>query len=170
MAHLWLIGMMGSGKTAAGSMAAVELNVPFYDTDADVVRRAGCPIAELWSSRGEEVFRDLEQVAVTAIATRPEGLVATGGGVVLRDDNIATMRASGRIVWMQASAATLAGRLDDVDGRPLLQGADAGERIAELLTARQQTYAAACDVVVDTEGRDVAEVARLIEEQWNAST
>jgi shikimate kinase len=168
MAHLWLIGMMGAGKSAVGQRVAASLDVPFVDVDTGIAARLGCSIGELWGARGEEAFRDLEEAAVAGIGAGEPVVVATGGGVVLRDANVATMRRSGTVVWLATDPAVLAARVGAGAGRPLLVG-DTGERLGAILEERRERYAAAAHAIVDGGAGTVEDVAREVVVQWTGS-
>ena len=164
MAHLWLIGMMGSGKSAVGRHLAGRRGVAFYDVDQVIESAVGMTIRQVFDSQGEERFRDFEAEAICAIASAPAGVVATGGGAVLRDENVETMRESGTIVLLRAAPTELASRLADSTDRPLLAGGDRAARIEQLLETRAAAYGRAADVTVDTDGLQPADIADRIEE------
>ena len=164
--HVWLIGMMGSGKSAVGAALATRLGRPFHDVDAEVVADAGCSVSELWAARGEAAFRAIEAAVVRRMASQPPAVIATGGGAVLDPRNVAEMRRSGRVVWLVADPDTLAARLGDGEGRPLLED---GGALSDILARRSALYAAAADHVVDTGGAAVDEVVGRIEGVWNES-
>lgn len=166
---LWLVGMMGAGKSAVGRILADRLGIPYADVDDEVASRLGCSISELWGQRGEAAFRDLETAQVARLATKAPLVISTGGGVVLRADNVATMRASGAVVWLTASPTTLASRVGRGEGRPLLAEGDPATRLAEILEERRGHYTAAAHHTVDTDGRNAAEVADDVEALWNES-
>ncbi len=167
--HLWLIGMMGVGKTRVGRMVAERARVPFHDTDDEVVARVGCSISELWRERGEAAFRDLETDTVVRLAAGPAAVIATGGGVVLEPRNVTAMRDSGLVVWLEASPRTLAERVGDGAGRPLLAATDPERRLADILRRRRRHYARAAHLRVSTDDRDPDEVAEEVWEAWTAS-
>ncbi len=168
--HLWLIGMMGSGKSAVGSRVAAHFGVRFIDTDAEVSRRTGCSIAQLWGTRGEAAFRAMESAAVAQAAGGDAAVIATGGGVVLDPANVAAMRGSGTVVWLTAPPETLAARAGSGASRPLLADDPSPSRLALLLEERSSLYAAAADHVVETGSVSLDDVAERIEELWIAST
>jgi shikimate kinase len=165
--HLWLIGMMGAGKSTVGRLVAERCDARFTDSDDAVVAHAGWSIPELWERSGERAFRDMEAAAVERLAEASEPLViATGGGVVLRPENVSAMRRSGRVVWLAADPSTLAARVGDGADRPLLAGSPAARRLADLLAERADAYAAAADVVISTDDRDARDVADEVEAAW----
>lgn len=167
--HLWLIGMMGSGKSTVGARLARRLDRPFVDVDDHIAQRMGCTIAQLWGERGEAAFRGLEAAAIARLAEDTPSVYATGGGVVLDAANVATMRASGAVVWLTARTETLAKRVGNASGRPLLLDADATARLAAILEARRHLYEAASHVRVPTDGLSRDEVTARIEAWWNES-
>ena len=159
-----MIGMMGTGKTVAGRVLASRSGAPFYDLDDEVEAAAGRSIATLFRDEGEVGFRALEAAALEQVAGRTPGVVATGGGAVLRKANVVLMKASGTVVLLQADEDELAARLDGVAGRPLLDGRDdLSGHLAALTTEREAAYLAAADVRIDTEARSPEEVAIAIE-------
>ena len=163
---LWLVGMMGSGKTSAGGLAADTLGVPFLDTDAEISRRMGCSVAQLWGDLGESAFRDMERAAIQRVAGT-EAVVGTGGGAILDETNRRTMHESGTVVWLTAPAETLAKRVGSGPERPLLaKDSDVAANLAAILDERARAYAESADEQIDTDSRTVAEVAEKIAESW----
>lgn len=165
--HLWLIGMMGAGKSTVGREVAMRRGVAFTDTDEEIAAAAGCSIVEVWNRRGEEGFREMEAAAVERLA-RLAGrrVIATGGGVVLRPASVAAMRRSGTVVWLAADPATLAVRTGDGEDRPLLAATLPEGRLTEILAARGPVYRRAAHAVVDTGKRTVDEVVTAVEAVW----
>lgn len=108
MAHLYLVGNMGSGKTTIGEQVAQRLGMSFTDLDRDVEWMAGQTIAELFAQRGEEAFRQLEREALARTIILMDTVVATGGGVVLREDNRALMRRKGWVIYLRVARNALA--------------------------------------------------------------
>jgi len=164
---LWLVGMMGSGKTTAGKMAASRLSVSFWDTDKAVAERMGCSVAQLWGSLGEAAFRDMEKVALVNLAGS-EGIVATGGGVVLDAENRRVLTESEKVVWLEASPTVLEIRLASTVNRPgLVSSQDRTfEFLSELAEQRSSLYTEVATHRISTDSIDVAAVARKIEEIW----
>jgi len=157
---IWLVGMMGAGKSAVGAALARRLGRRFVDADADIEARAGRSVAAIFAEEGEAGFRLRERAAIEALAGSG-GVVALGGGAVAQPGARERLAASGRIVWLRARPATLLARVGRGEGRPLLAGLDeAGrlERLAGLLAERAPHYAAA-DLVLDTDDRGVDELA-----------
>lgn len=163
---LWLIGMMGAGKTLVGRLVAERLGREFADTDEEVERRMRRSIPEVWEAHGESGFREVEEATVRALAGTG-AVVATGGGVVTRPDSVAVMRRSGLVVWLEAAPATLAVRVGRGQGRPLLAGGvSVEERLAALAVERRPAYAAAAHRQIVTDGRSPEEVADEVVAIW----
>ena len=156
--NIYLVGMMGAGKSAVGRPLAEALGYRFIDADATLTEAAGRPIAEIFASDGEEAFRALETSVLNGIASWHSLVVATGGGAVTRPENWGHMR-QGVVVWLDAPEAELLRRLAaDPTRRPLLDGHDPAGRLQALLQERRPLYAQA-DLAVVQEGGQPSEVA-----------
>ncbi|GAC1363497.1 MAG: shikimate kinase [Actinomycetota bacterium] len=156
-----LVGMMGSGKTAAGRLLARRLNRDLLDLDALVEARAGRCVAAIFAEEGEQGFRAREAAVLSELTGRPPVVVACGGGVILDPANVAALRACGTVVWLQVSPTVAAGRLGAGEDRPVLAAMSGSleERLSTLMAQRAQAYRAAAHLVVDADGplRDVVE-------------
>ncbi len=161
MGHVWLIGMMGSGKTSVGRALAERLTLPFYDTDATVAANAGMSIVEIFERFGESRFRVMESRAVQAIARQDDGVISTGGGVVLEPSNIETMRDSGTTVLLDVETDMLVARVGAGPDRPMVSE-DPEERMREIASARAEIYRRTADIVVDAVG-SIDEVSHRVE-------
>jgi shikimate kinase len=163
---LWLVGMMGSGKTTAGARAAARLGVRFVDVDQEIESDSGQSVPELWAGRGEQAFREMEAAAIERVAG-DRAIVSTGGGAVLDPASRARMKATGTVVWLRVRPDVAAARLDSIPGRPLLdEDPDPGARVAALLQERASAYEDAADYDIDTSELSVEEVAMRIEALW----
>jgi shikimate kinase len=159
--NLYLVGMMGAGKSAVGRPLAEALGYRFLDADDALQQVAGRTIPDIFASDGEVGFRELETAVLGQIAGWHSLVVATGGGVVTRPENWGHMR-QGVVVWLDAPAALLLERLQaDPTPRPLLQADDASARLGELLAQRQPLYRQA-DLQVQQGGEDPAQVAQQV--------
>ncbi len=156
--NLYLVGMMGSGKSSVGRPLAEALGYRFLDADTSVEQAAGRSIPELFASEGEEGFRDLEAAVLNQIAAWHSLVVATGGGVVTRSQNWGQMR-QGVVIWLDAPDLLLLERLAaDPTPRPLMQADDPSTRLADLLKERRPLYAQA-DLHIIQDGRPPEQVA-----------
>ncbi len=162
MGHVWLIGLMGSGKNTVGVHLAERLDQPFYDLDARVEEGYGRSVSDLFFIEGESEFRRLESEALSTIAAEPDGVVATGGGSILVDGNTSTMRDHGIVVLLDVTAETAAGRIAEGGTRPLLTG-DSLDTLSDMLTDRIAAYRSAAQVIVDGNDDIATVVGRVVE-------
>ena len=145
---LYLVGMMGSGKTSTGRPLAERLGYGFVDADAVIEQAAGCSIPEIFDRDGEAGFRSLESQVLSAISQRHSLVVATGGGVVTQPENWGMLH-SGIVIWLDVVPDQLLQRLNaDSTVRPLLQTADPEAALNALLNERRPLYAEADLTVV----------------------
>ena len=145
---LYLVGMMGSGKTSTGRPLAERLGYGFVDADAVIEQAAGCSIPDIFDRDGEAGFRSLESQVLSAISQRHSLVVATGGGVVTQPENWGMLH-SGIVIWLDVVPDQLLQRLNaDSTVRPLLQTADPGAALNALLNERRPLYAEADLTVV----------------------
>jgi shikimate kinase len=160
---VWLVGMMGAGKSSVGPALAERLGVPFVDTDAEVECRAGMGVTEIFGREGEAGFRARELEAVESCAGRP-AVVALGGGALTQPEVRKRVARQGRVVYLRARPESLAARVGPAQERPLLRGLDAEGRLArlrELLETRVRDYESGA-LVVDTDGLDVVAVVEAV--------
>jgi shikimate kinase len=156
-----LIGFMGAGKSCVGVELCRRTRLPAFDTDAMVVSRMQSSISDIFDRLGEDAFRNEESAALRAI---PHGacVVVTGGGCILREENVDVMRGLGTVVWLHADMETIFRRIAHREDRPLLRGGDPRKRIAELLAKREELYREAAEIVIDTSARTPADIAEAI--------
>jgi shikimate kinase len=160
---VWLVGMMGAGKSSVGPGLAHRLHLDFLDVDREVEARAGASVAALFAEAGEAAFRRLEREAWEKVAGRPL-VAALGGGAIAQPGAAERLAATGTIVWLRARPETLLARIGDPANRPLLAGvpeAERAERLRRLLAEREPCYARA-HVVLDTDGLGVAEIVDAV--------
>jgi shikimate kinase len=159
--NLYLVGMMGSGKSTAGRQLAQQLGYRFLDADSSLEQVAGRPIPEIFASEGEAGFRRLEAAVLNQIASWHSLVVATGGGVVTQPQNWGQLH-QGVVIWLDAPEALLLERLRaDPTPRPLMEAPDPAARLAELLEQRRPLYAQA-DLHIQQDGRPPDQVAAQI--------
>lgn len=168
VSRVWLIGMMGSGKTTVGADAARRLGVEHHDTDAIIEARAGMPVEQIFETIGVVAFRDLERQAVEHAATLP-GIISTGGGAALDERSRATMTGTGTVIYLAAEPATLRRRVGDVSGRPLLHEGDPVQTLTRLLDEREPSYRAAAHRTIDTTHMRRRDVVEEVINAWSAS-
>jgi shikimate kinase len=160
---VWLVGMMGAGKSTVGPALARRLGCEFVDADVEIERAAGATVAELFAREGEAAFRARERAVVDALAGR-RAVVALGGGAMAQPGAPERLLAGGTVVWLRARPETLLARVGAAAERPLLAGVDESERRARLLrllAEREPCYARA-EIAVDTDGQAPENVVEAI--------
>jgi shikimate kinase len=157
-----LIGMMGAGKSSVGRCLQRQTGLARLDTDEMLAAEFGIPIAEIFATHGEEKFRDAETSALRKLAPDRPAIVVTGGGIVLRPENVDLLKQLGTVVWLKADEATLFERASRRNDRPLLQKENPRKVYSELFGQREPLYAAAAHFSIDTSGKDHEEVAAAI--------
>jgi len=149
--NLVLIGYRGTGKTALGRALARKLAMRYLGLDEEIVRRAAKTIPEFVRESGWERFRDLEAQIVREVARLDLCVVDTGGGAILRSENVADLKHNGWLVWLKAEVPDIVRRIGSGDQRPSLTGAKSfTEEVEEVLAIREPLYATAADEIVDT--------------------
>ncbi len=139
---IFLIGMMGSGKTTVGQLLAQRLQYRFFDTDVLIEKVAGCSISQIFAEAGEASFRQLESQVLSELAACARSVVATGGGIVLERLNWSYLH-HGLVVWLEVPIGQLQQRLQQDTTRPLLQGENLEAKLTEIFSQRQKLYAQA---------------------------
>jgi shikimate dehydrogenase len=153
--NLILIGMPGCGKTTVGNALAAQLGRELVDTDDIIVERAGCSIPEIFASQGEEAFRQLEHQVLCDVSKRSGLIIATGGGVVTRTENLDPLHQNSTVIFLRREISVL-----PTDGRPISQAND----LTELYRRRKPLYEGAADMMVDNDQieRVVSEIIRRL--------
>jgi len=167
---IWLVGMMGAGKSAVGPLLARSLNRRFIDSDREIERAAGMTVSEIFAAEGEAAFRDRERAVMDALS-RGGDVVALGGGAIAQPGAAARLACAGTIVYLKASPEELLRRLGDCSDRPLLCGlAPAARRakLEQLLAARETAYETAA-IVIDTAGHTLEGVVEAILRRLDAA-
>lgn len=157
--HIYLTGMMGSGKSVTGKRLAAKMGYGFLDLDQMIQKKSGKTISQIFSAKGEDSFRDLESQVLKEASAHEMKVVATGGGTVLRAANVELMKATGRIIFLEASAETLWMRVKDNKDRPLLKSDKPQEKLLEIYAYRRPVYEGSCQLKVNTDGKTAGAVA-----------
>lgn len=157
--NVFLIGPMGSGKTAVGKQLARLLHLQFYDSDAEIEHRTGVDIPYIFEKEGEAGFREREREVIDALTQMQDVIVATGGGAVLSPQNREHLSTRGRVVYLQTGVDQQLERTRHGRQRPLLFTEDPERKLRELMTFRAPLYESIAAVVVCTDGRQVRAVA-----------
>ena len=160
--NVFLIGPMGSGKTAVGRYLSRLLDLTFHDSDAEIERRTGVDIPFIFEKEGEGGFRQREREAIEALTSLNRIVLATGGGAVLLPENRSHLADRGCVVYLETSVSQQVERVKQGRTRPLLNNVDTTSRLSQLLVERAPLYRGIADLVVPTNGRKVRSVAEDI--------
>lgn len=155
-----LIGYRGTGKSTVGKIVAARLGRTLLSTDAEIVTRAGQSIPDIVAQHGWDYFRDLESQVCQELAGRDGLVIDTGGGAILRPQNVEALKKTGTLFWLTATVDTIAKRIGRDTQRPSLTGTKSFvEEIQEVLRERTPMYETAADHVITTEGRSIVQIA-----------
>ena len=161
--NIVLIGYRGTGKSSVGKVLAARLGRALVSTDEEIVRRAGKSIPDIVAKHGWEHFRDLESEVCRDLAGADQLIIDTGGGAILRPQNVEVFKQNGRLFWLTASVTTIADRIGGDTQRPsLTQTKSFVEEIEEVLRDRTPKYQAAADHLLDTENRSIESLVESI--------
>jgi shikimate kinase len=164
--NLALTGFMGTGKSSVARLASQLLQFDFLDTDELIERQTGKSINEIFTQNGEESFRALERDVVEGLSARRDTVIATGGGLIVPADNLASLKTHALVVCLWASPEVIWERVRSQAHRPLLQAPDPTARIHQLLEERKPAYHLA-DVMILTDHRSTKEVAQQVLHQFH---
>jgi len=162
--------MMGSGKTMTGKALAAQLGYAFVDLDAEIQTKEGCSIAEIFAQKGEPYFREVESSVLKDFSKKARQVIATGGGIALREANVQLIRETGTPCLLQASAKSLWERVRYSKDRPLLNKPNPYEALKQILKDRKNSYEKACFFSVQTDGKTAEDVASEIQEKIRLKT
>ncbi len=162
--RIYLVGMMGSGKTTGGKRLAERLGLSFFDNDEQIEKRTGKTAQEYITTLGEYAFREKESATLNEIIQQSsDAIIAVGGGTVLREENRKLMKDNGKVVWLRGSVETLLTRVGDGNARPLLTGDPQG-KMNTIYAEREPLYAEIADIATDTDSRSLDQVVDAIVE------
>ena len=148
--NIFLVGMMGAGKTTLGRALAARMKREFVDTDRLLVDRTGVPVATVFEIEGEDGFRRRESAVLREVCEQEALVVATGGGIVLSEENRRVMRESGTVIYLRARVESLWERTRHDSNRPLLATPNPRDKLAELLSQREPLYREVAHITVDS--------------------
>ena len=160
--NIFLVGPMGSGKTAVGRQVARLLDRPFFDSDHEIELRTGVDVSLIFEREGEAGFRKRERDAIAGLSERTGIVLATGGGAVLEADNRRHLSERGWVVYLETSVAQQTERAGRTRHRPMLSGVDPRRRLEELMQVREPLYREIADFTATTTRKRVGVVAELI--------
>jgi len=161
--NLVLIGYRGTGKSTVGKILAERLGRELVSTDAEIIRRARLSVPDIVQRFGWDHFRDLESEVCGDLAGKDGLIIDSGGGAILRQQNVDYLKKNGVLIWLTATVRTIADRIGGDTQRPSLTGTKSfTEEVEEVLRERQPKYKAAANHMIETDGRSVTEVAEAI--------
>ncbi len=161
--RIFLVGLMGAGKTSVGKMLARRLNRQFLDSDTEIERLTGVSIPVIFEIEGEAGFREREEKMIAELTNRPGIVLATGGGAVISAANRGLLKSRGLVIYLRAIPEDLWRRTRRDRNRPLLQTADPLARLRELHQQRDPLYREVADLVVDTGAQSVSALTTRIQ-------
>lgn len=161
--NIFLVGLMGSGKTTIGKLLARQRGLDFVDSDHEIVRRCGVSIPTIFEIEGEDGFRKREACVIDELTQRHDLVLATGGGAVLAPENRERLKARGTVVYLRCQPQELHLRTRHDKNRPLLQTDDPLKRLRELYAARHGLYMQVADIVLDSGRQSTASLVRRLE-------
>lgn len=153
--NLFLVGLMGAGKTTVGRALARKTNKTFYDSDHEIEARTGVRVTTIFDIEGETRFRDRETLILRDLVQRSNIVLATGGGAILRSENRQLLANHGTVVYLRASIDDLLTRTQYDRNRPLLQTSDPRRRLIELFEQRDPLYRDIAHLILDTTQQNV---------------
>lgn len=168
--NIFLVGLMGSGKTSIGQYLAKQLNLNFIDADQELEQRTGVTVSWIFSIEGEEGFRKRETKIIDELTQRQNIVLATGGGAILNPFNRTILAQRGLVIYLQASIEQLVQRTSANRNRPLLQEKDPHLILTKLLEQREVLYQEIADLTINTDSSNIIQIANdIISELKNKS-
>ena len=161
--NIFLIGLMGSGKTTIGRLLSKNLNKDFYDSDHVVEEKTGVKVPLIFEYEGEVGFRKREESVLKDLVCHTNIVLATGGGVILSKNNCKLLKDNGYVVYLKSSCEDLVVRMTGDKSRPLLQERDLKETLENLFAFRDPVYASISDYIIETKNKRANEIAFEIE-------
>lgn len=156
--NIVLIGFMGAGKSTISDFLKTVFAMEIVEMDQIIAERQGMSISDIFETYGEEYFRDLETNLLIEMQSRTNVVISCGGGVPMRERNVAEMKKNGRVVLLTAKPETILERVKDNHDRPLLEGNKTVPYIAQLMEKRREKYEAAADIVIETDGKSELQI------------
>lgn len=162
--NIFLVGLMGAGKTTIGRLLAKHLHKTFYDSDHEIERRTGVNIPLIFEVEGEAGFRRRESTVLEELVHKHNIVLATGGGAVLAMQNRENLKQNGTVIYLRANVHELWQRTRNDKNRPLLQGQDPHARLEQLFVERDPLYTEVATHTIETEGESVNSIISRIEQ------
>ena len=163
--NIFLVGLMGAGKTTVGKLLAKHLHKTFYDSDHEIERRTGVNIPLIFDIEGEEGFRSRERTVINDLSQKDDLVLATGGGAVLHPETRENLKSRGMVVYLRANVEELWQRTRHDRNRPLLQTDDPHAKLTQLFEQRDPLYCEVADIIMDTSKQSVQSLVHDLEEK-----
>jgi len=163
--RIFLVGLMGAGKTTVGRQLARALGLQFYDSDREIERRTGVDIPLIFDIEGEEGFRKREKSMINELTSLDDIVLATGGGAILDCDNRKMLSERGIVIYLQASVDQLFKRTSKDQKRPLLQTEDPKAKLEALLSLREPLYLETANMTVQTDENTIKKIIKDIQDR-----
>lgn len=161
--NIFLVGLMGAGKTTVGKLLAKHLHKTFYDSDHEIERRTGVNIPTIFDIEGEDGFRNREVGMIDELSQLRDVVLATGGGAILREETRANLKSRGKVIYLRASIDDLWLRTRHDRNRPLLQTNDPKAKLTQLFELRDPLYREVAHIIIDTSKQSVQTLVHALE-------
>ncbi len=162
MSNIVLIGFMGSGKTSIGKTLAAQFDKKFIDMDREIELESGRSIRDIFEEEGESYFRDLETDYLERLQGKKNKIISTGGGVILKEENVKLLHHIGTVVFLQANVDHIIRNTSGDTKRPLLQVENVEETIGHMLEEREPKYLKAANVIIQTSNKSIEAITNEI--------
>jgi shikimate kinase len=162
--NIYLVGFMGTGKTTVAANLMNFMEYQMVDLDQAIEAQQGKTINEIFANDGEDAFRNMETEIIKDYSCQSGFVISCGGGAVLRQENVETMKRSGLVVWLTATPKTIYQRIKTANNRPLLQGHMEISEIAKRMEKRHAAYAEAANLIVATDDKTAVIIAQEIKQ------
>ena len=161
--NIFLIGLMGSGKTTIGKLLSKNLRKEFYDSDHVVEEKTGVKVPLIFEYEGEVGFRKREESVLQELVRHKSIVLATGGGIILSQNNCKLLKDNGHVIYLKSTCEDLVARMSEDKSRPLLQGVDLRETLENLFSFRDPIYSSTSDYIVETSNKRINQITSEIE-------
>lgn len=161
--NIFIVGLMGSGKTSIGKLLAKRTGRLFIDTDNEIIKESGMTITEIFNKFGENYFRDLEHKILSKVKSIENHVISTGGGVILKLKNIKVMKNSGTIIFLDIDVETQLSRVRNKKNRPLLDRNNMAENLVNIKKERDYIYKNISDYIINISGKNKSEIVGEIQ-------
>lgn len=162
--NIYLVGLMGAGKSTVGRQLARRLKLNFYDSDRVIVDKTGVPISTIFDIEGEQGFRERESQVLEELSQLEGSVIATGGGSLIRPENRKIIQESGCVIYLRTSAERLYSRIKHDQARPLMRTDNPLQTLKDLLAEREPAYLETADIVIRTGSQKVGVVLHRLEQ------